>query len=220
MRPYITFNSRRSDEFGLIISEIKRKKGAKKRVTASVPFSSVVYDFSRACGKYAYNERSDTYVFALSAADPQELEDKISKISDWLLDAPQGDMWDSTLLDRHFALCSCTDLTPSYVNPSTARLTATFASYAYMIADNTRPAYYTATGTLTAQTYELTFAEGSTPYFTTATACTVRYNGTDYTIPANSIRYRISDIVFERGTNSFSIQGSGELKIETFEEVH
>lgn len=219
MRPYITFNGRRSDELGLIITDIKRTKGAKKRVTASVPFSSVVHDFSRAAGKYAYNERTDAYTFAFKAKTPQELEDKISAVSKWLLDAPQGDLRDSSFEKRHFALASCIELTPKYLSSRAVKLTAKFSSYAYMIADNTCPAYYAATSTLTEQAYEQSIADEAVPYFSTVTACTVRFNNVYYTIPASSVRYRISDIVFTRGVNSFSIQGTGELTIETFKEV-
>ena len=88
-----------------------------------------------------------------------------------------------------------------------------------MIADNTSPAYYAATSTLTEQAYEQAVADKAVPYFSTTPPCTVRFNNVYYTIPANSVRYRISDIVFTRGLNSFFIQGAGELTVETFEEV-
>lgn len=218
MRPYITYGRHRSDEFG-IITEIKRQKGTKKRVTASVPFSSFSPDFSLAAGKYAYNERTDTYTIVLKADTEQKLEDLVSEVSSWLLGTPIGDLRDSSFTGRHMIYAICISADVSYVNSRCVKLSAVFKSYPFLIADNTRPSYYSLTPNFSYASYELTFADSALPYITAPEGAVIRYHGTDYAIPVNSKRYRISEILFVRGVNEFQVKGSGELTIETFEEL-
>lgn len=218
-RPWIYFSGLHSvNDLGLVITDIKRVKGKKKRATCEVPFSNHTPDFSRVNGKYAYGERTDTYTFVVKASTPQELEKKLGAVNEWL-EAPRGDMRDSCFLDMHFRDSMCVSVDVAYISPIYAKVTAKFNSYPYHILDYTRPAYYTLTTTMAEHTYELPVNKEIIPCFTPSQHCGVLYGGVYYDVPAGVERYQISDIKFTQGVNSFSLIGDGELTIECIEEV-
>lgn len=218
-RPSIIFNGHNSaDDFDLIITDIKHYPPEKQLVRASIPFSNHPPDFSRITGKYTYNRRKIEYTFLVSAATAEELEAKIDEVNNWLYEAPPQALFENTLPNWYFDEASCDNIEPEYISALSATLKATFTAYPFKRSVYSRPQSYSATSTLTEQNYLLTL-DSCTPVFTTNTACQVLWNNEYYTIPANSVRHRITDICFSRGSNTFSISGSGQLIIECIKEA-
>lgn len=222
-RPSVFYNGFDScKDLGLVITDIKHPSPDKQITRASVPFSNRQPDFSRASGRYTYKQRTLEYTFAFRAKSSEGLELLISRIQNWLLEAPAGDLQESISPDWHFAEVTCDSCLPEYLSETYAQIQAQFTAYPFRIFNFTRPEYYPVSSTLTEQAYELTYGDKENPYFTSESGCLVKVGEQFYEIPAGSERYRLSDIVFLRGTNCFSLmslgEGSGKLLIECIEE--
>lgn len=222
-RPSIFYNGCDSaDDHGLVVTSIKHPTPKKKIVRADVAYSSKSHDFSMITGKYAYEQRELEYTFAVRATSPEALEAVISRVQNWLLEAPAGDLQESISPDWHFSEVTCDSCEPEYISERYASLTAAFTAYPYKVFNYTRPQYYSFSSVLAEQQYELTAVRDIIPCFTTVEGCRVKVGNVFYDIPAGSVRYQFSDIVFSRGYNSFSVMAlsniSGDLRVECIEE--
>lgn len=215
----ITWNGKHSyNDMGLAIRTPKGDIPKIKKIRQTVPYMKGEYDFTFANGEPGYNARNIEIEFIYEGEDPDELYDKREAVCDWIMSAQGGTLRFDSIKDGYFKDVYAT--IKEYNNRlgrNKASITVEFSCYPLKISDFTRPAYYNATGTLTAQTYTLTL-DKCIPSFTTTSACQIYFSGVYYTIPANSKRYQITDIQFIRGTNNFSIMGSGELTVECIKE--
>ncbi len=215
----ITYNERNSGSFGLILTDVEKPAPKKQIVREKIPFSNRQPDFSRVLGKYTYQRRTLKYTFACKAPSEKLLTDLISDVSEWLSEAPAGDLKESSDPSYRYAECTCDEIGVSYISPRAAKIEAVFTCYPYKISEYTHPAYYAASASFAAETYVSSIGKDTVPLFTCAASCQISYNDIIYTIPANSRRHMITDIVFRRGGNEFRLRGSGELMIECLEEV-
>lgn len=216
----ITWNGQHSYyDFGLAIRTPKGDIPKIKTVTATVPYMQGEYNFTFANGNPGYNARKITIEFIYEGKDPDELYQIREKVCDWIMSKQGGTLRFDSIKDGYFkdVYASIKDFN-NRLGRHKASITVEFSCYPFKISDYTRPQYYAATATLTEHSYELTLAE-CIPSFTTATACQIYWKSKYYTIPANSERYQLTDIVFEEGQNTFSLMGSGELTIECIKET-
>lgn len=218
IRPSITYNGKNSaEDFGLIVTEIRKPAPEKQIIRASVPYSDREPDFSRVNGKYSYKPRPLEYTFSLHSKSAKMLDKLISDVQDWLLNAPAGILQESYTPDWHFSEVTCDSCDPEYTSPTYAILKASFTAYPYRISNYTRPQWYSATSTISEKNYELTL-DSCVPCFSATTSCAIFIGSKNYSIPSNSARYKITDIVFVRGANTFRLIGNGKMLIECIEE--
>ena len=122
------------DDFGLTVRDITTETKRKNKTLVKIPFMNGAYDFSSLYGGQTFEEETRTYEFNLVAQDKYDLEIQKIKISDWLLDGQQIEIYDDLLIGYH-RLAECVDLSfeekHNYV-----KVVANFRTYPFKIRDN------------------------------------------------------------------------------------
>lgn len=216
----ITWNGKHSyNDFGLTIKTPSGDIPKIKDVKVSVPYMNGDYDFTFANGEPAYSARVIKIVFNIEGEDPEDLYRQRMAVCEWIMSQQGGNLYFDSIPGWHYkdVTARITDYNDR-VRRTVARITAEFTCYPLLISNRIIEGYYAATSTLTEHIFELP-EKATIPEFTTTAACLVRWKDVDYTIPANSVKYKLSDIKFERGVNTFKIQGTSELKITCYKEA-
>lgn len=216
----ITYNGKHSYyDLGIAISKPKGDVPKIKEVTETVPYMTGEYNFTFITGKPAYNAKKITIEFIYEGEDPEELYRKRIEISRWIMSAQGGTLEFDSNPDWYYkdVYAYISDYNNT-LGRHKASITAVFSCYPLMQSKYSRPMWCTATSTMTGNMYVLTLDE-CIPSFTTENQCLIMFNNVQYTIPANSKRYQITDLKFTRGNNLLVIKGNGELLVECIEEV-
>ena len=121
------------DDFGLTVRDTTTETKKKNKILVKIPFMNGSYDFSSLCGGQTYEEEMRTYEFNLIAKDKYDLEIQKIKISDWLLDGEQAEIYDDLLVGYH-RLAECVDLIFEE-NHNYAKVVANFRAYPFKIRD-------------------------------------------------------------------------------------
>ena len=91
----ITFNDKHSfTDFGLIMNSKTISTPSKKKIKDSAPGMNSVYDFSTVAsnGEITYNQRAIEVNFTLIGTSKYNLQSKMTVITQWLQDTPQGQL--------------------------------------------------------------------------------------------------------------------------------
>ena len=220
----ITWNGQHSyNDFGLTIRTVSGDIPKQQTNTVRVPYQQGEHDFSYILGKPTFDARKIQVTFNIEGEDPEDIYTKRNKVIKWLTSSQGGILRFDSIKDMYFRNVYAKIL--EYNNTlgrQVASVKVEFTAYPLMISDFTRPQYFSFTTTNASKTYTLTIDDKIIPCFSTVTACYITWKGTIYTIPANSKRITLSDIVFEQGANNFTLRGvtaSGELTVECIQEV-
>lgn len=90
------------DDFNVYIASRKISSPTKKTIKESVPFSNVVYDFSKINGELYWEERKLEYSFDIAELSTEEMEVAKSNLLNWLLNVHDTDIYDPYIGDYHF----------------------------------------------------------------------------------------------------------------------
>lgn len=91
----LTFNLKHSyNDFRLILNSRTISTPAKKKIKVDIPGMDSVYDFSTVAsnGELIFTQRAIQCVFTLLAHSKHELHSSLSRVAEWLQDAPQGQL--------------------------------------------------------------------------------------------------------------------------------
>ena len=121
------------DDFGLTVRDTTTETKKKNKTLVKIPFMNGSYDFSSLYGGQTYEEEMRTYEFNLIAKDKYDLEIQKIKISDWLLDGEQVEIYDDLLVGYH-RLAECVDLSFEESH-NYAKVIANFRAYPFKIRD-------------------------------------------------------------------------------------
>lgn len=122
------------DDFGLTVRDATTETKKKNKTLVKIPFMNGSYDFSSLYGGQTYEEETRTYEFNLIAKDKYDLEIQKIRISDWLLDGEQAEIYDDLLVGYH-RLAECVDLSFEE-NHNYAKVIANFRAYPFKVRDN------------------------------------------------------------------------------------
>ena len=122
------------NDFGLTVRDTTTETKKKNKTLLKVPFMNGSYDFSSLYGGQTYEEETRTYEFNLVAKDKYDLELQKIKVSDWLLDGGQAEIYDDLLIGYH-RLAECVDLSFEE-NYNYAKIVANFRTYPFKIRNN------------------------------------------------------------------------------------
>lgn len=208
------------DDFEASVKERKVNKPQKKSIKETVPFSNVTYDFTAINGEIYWEERTLEYVFEITAATPEELEEKKQIFTSWIMNVMGEELRDPFILDYHFiATFDDIDINDSEIEKAT--ITVEFTAYPYMIA-NTKKAHsfiLKANAEVT-KTIANDSSHRITPTFIADVPFTVTVGNSSYTIPAGETTDET--LMLAAGANTLTVRAgetAGVLKIEFFEEV-
>lgn len=121
------------NDFGLTVRDTTTETKKKNKTLVKIPFMNGSYDFSSLYGGQTYEEETRVYEFNLIAKDKYDLEIQKMKLSEWLLDGGQVEIYDDLLVGYH-RLAECIDLSFEE-NHNYAKVIANFRAYPFKICD-------------------------------------------------------------------------------------
>lgn len=121
------------DDFNVYIGTRNISQPKKKSVKESVPFSNVVYDFSKLDGEIYWDERTLKYEFDIAELSTEEMEIAKSKLLNWLLNVHDTDIYDPYIGDYHFHGSYDSDSWTEDFEKGT--ITVSFSVYPYKISN-------------------------------------------------------------------------------------
>lgn len=123
-------------DYGASLSKRKIAAPKKKAIKETVPFSNVTYDFSAINGEVYWEERQLEYVFEITAASPEKLEEMKSAFADCVMNVMSESIHDPFIPEHHFVATfdSITFEDEEGLEKTTA--TVVFSAYPYKIANN------------------------------------------------------------------------------------
>ena len=218
------------DDFGLTMRDATTETKKKNKTLVKIPFMNGSYDFSSLYGGQTYEEEARTYEFNLIAKDKYDLEIQKIRISDWLLDGEQVEIYDDLLVGYH-RLAECVDLSFEE-NHNYAKVIANFRTYPFKIRNE-----YEGDDVWDTFNFELDVAQdvkftvesfkrevlinnGSnvvTPVVVCSAPMTVTLNNKTFKFPegeSKDYRFRL-----KKGDNPLKIEGNGTIEFKFRKEV-
>ena len=133
----ITYNNKHSfNDLGLTVLNTRTiKTPSKIKVTQTIPFSNITYDFSNLYGSNCYTERKLEYEFLIKADNNMSLEFKRMEIENWLLSSnTKTKLLDDNILDYYY-LAECESVEFEDLN-NIGKLKAIFIAYPFRISEH------------------------------------------------------------------------------------
>lgn len=184
----------------------------KKSIRETVPFMNGYYDFSALNGAPAWNERVIEYSFDVLGETPQELENEVSRVLDWLCNVHDTDIYDDTLTRQHWhGSYESSDV--SYDDSGEqAEVKVSFVVHPFKIANE--PTTYTMkSGTYTIKNMGMVVS----PIVSSNAAAAIQIGTYVSSIPAN-VETKL-EIDLKRGDNTVIVSGDGTVTFSYYEEV-
>lgn len=105
------------------------------KITETVPYSNIVYDFSYIYGDKTYSERTLQYELTIAIQGVKnrvKLNFFANEIVNWLQSYKSKTKVIDTYLPQYYFLAECTDVTVSYF-AGTAKISVSFTAYPFRI---------------------------------------------------------------------------------------
>ena len=193
------------DDFDASLKERKIHSPKKKTIRETVPYFSGSYDFSKINGELYWEDRTLEYVFEIIAPNPEELEQKKTAFSDWLMNVMEAELHDPYIPDYYF-IATYDDMgyeDDESVEKTTASVT--FTAYPYKIAkDLTMYSFVIPAGSEAQKTVVNNSSHRITPTLNAETALTIRMGDYEYAIPSGEVED--DEFKIEAGANALTIR--------------
>lgn len=210
------------DDFDASLKERKISAPAKKVIKETVPFSNMTYDFSKINGELYWEERRLDYVLEIIAPTPEELEEKKTAFSNWVMNVMNEDIHDPYDPNWHYK-ATYEDISYSD-DESVEKTTATvvFKAYPYKIANNlTMYGFVVPAGEETVVVMPNDSSHRITPTLTANVETILRIGNKTYTIPTGVVKD--DSFKLEPRNNVITIVNENdarcELTVEFYREV-
>ena len=207
------------EDFDASLKERAISAPEKKSIKETVPFSNITYDFSAINGELYWNERELEYVFEIIAMNPEELERKKARFSNWVMNVMNECIYDPFDPDWHYlgTFDSIDYADEECVEKTT--ITVRFTVYPYKVANNLTvfdfvlPAGASIEKVVTNQS-----SHRITPTFTAGAALTLQIGSRTYALAKGTT----TDASFklEPGETVMSVTNSGSASCELTVEFH
>ena len=218
------------NDFNLTVRDTTTETKKKNKTLVKIPFMNGGYDFSSLYGGQVYEEETRVYEFNLIAKDKRDLELQKIKVSDWLLDGGQVEIYDDLLTGYH-RIAECVDLsfeeTFNY-----AKVVANFRAYPFKIKNEYEgdviwdtfnfETDVTQDVKFTVQAFKTVILVNNGSNLTTPTIfcdapMIVTLEGKTFKFPAGENRdYRFK---LKKGENSLKLEGEGTIEFKFRKEV-
>lgn len=131
----LIINGKKSfDDFNVYIASRKISSPKKKTIKESLPFTNIVYDFSKIDGELYWEERTLEYTFDIAELSTEEMENAKSKLLNWLLNVHDTDIYDPYIGNYHFHGSYDSDSWEEDFGAGT--ISVTFSVYPYKISNS------------------------------------------------------------------------------------
>ena len=130
----ITYNDKHSfRDLGITILNTRViETPSKIKITETIPFSNITYDFSNLYGSNCYTERKLEYEFLIKADNNKDLELKRMDIENWLLSSSTKTKLFDDNLDGYYYNAECISTDFEDIN-NIGKLKAVFTAYPFKI---------------------------------------------------------------------------------------
>lgn len=125
------------DNYEASVKERTITDAKKKSIKETVPFSNVTHDFSAINGEVYWEEKTLEYVFEITAATPEELEDKKIAFKSWVMNVMSEELHDPFISGYHF-IATYDDISVDDSEVEKSTIAVTFTAYPYMIANDVK----------------------------------------------------------------------------------
>ena len=210
------------DDFDASVKERRIYAPKKKSIKETVPFSNVTYDFSAINGEVYWEERELEYVFEIIADNPEQLERKKTRFTNWIMNVMNEEIHDPYDPDWHYVgtFESLDPVDDESMEKTT--ITVLFMAYPYNIA-NALTVYTIKIPA--ASSVEKTIKNDSshriTPTLYASAEMTLEIGNASYTIPAGEVHD--DSLTFDAGSTVITVRNQGcascTLNIVFLEEV-
>jgi hypothetical protein len=207
------------DDFEASVKERKISQPKKKTIKETIPFSNKTYDFSGIDGEVYWEERKLEYIFEILANSPEELEEKKTAFSAWIMNINQEKLYDP-FTKGYYYLATYDDMTPDDSEIEKSTITVIFTAYPYKIANEPTVITQPITTTEISIAVNNTSSHRVTPTFNCSVPLELTVDGSSYSLPSGEITSET--IMLEPGNNTVKVRstsGSGSLIISYSEEV-
>ena len=178
----------------------------KKEIKETVPFSNKTHDFSKINGELYWEERELQYVFEIIANSPEELEQKKTAFSGWVMNVMNENIYDPYEPGWHY-VGTFSDLEyddEDCVEKTTA--TVTFMVYPYKLSDIEYYMEYSVAANATRQvTLENKSAHRLMPKVACVGEITITKDNMEYSFPTSIVGKR-NIFHLDVGSNSLTIK--------------
>ena len=204
------------DDFGLLISSRKISQPKKKIIKQEIPFSNIVYDFSKINGEIYWDERELTYTFDIAENSTEEMERIKSEVYDWLMNIHDEDIFDPYISNFHFH--GSFDGESWDEDFGQGVIEVSFIVYPYMIAnEETNEVLDFHTVDEVSITVENKSSHRIIPEITVVlTEKEIEFNGVKYSLDVGV--HTLSDFYLEPGINEMKVSGGGSMILRYREE--
>lgn len=209
------------DNFSASVSKRNIKKGKKKSIKDTVPFSNITYDFSKINGEVYWEEQTLQYIFEITADTPEELETLKTNFSSWVMNVMEEKLYDPFIKDFYFKATYDDMLFDDDESMEKTTITVIFTAYPYKFANE--PKKYT-TEVTTDTEVTLKVENGSshkiTPTLISDVSLGITMGNLTYTMGAGTtVDERIKLEIGENQVTVKATKTSGTFTIEFTEEV-
>ena len=229
----ITYNNKHSfNDLGLTVLNTRViETPSKVKITQSVQFSKLSYDFSNLYGSNCYNERKLEYEFLIKAHNSTELEFKRMQVNQWLLSSnSKTPLIDDNLPGYYYkAECISTEFEDLV---KTGKLKAIFTAYPFKIGeayegnnlwdsfnfelDVLQDTKFTVSGVSNVTIYNSSVIDIE-PEIIASSQFEITLDNKKYTVKAGASKdYRFK---LKKGSNNLTLKGNGTIEFRFRKEV-
>ena len=229
----ITYNNKHSfNDLGLTVLNTRViETPSKIKITETIPFSNITYDFSNLYGGNCYTERQLEYEFLIKAHNSTELEFKRMEVDQWLLSSnSKTPLIDDNMLGYYYkAECISTDFEDMN---NIGKLKAIFTAYPFKISseyegnnlwdsfnfelDVLQDTKFTVNGTSSVSIYNSSVIDIE-PEIIAPSGFEMTLDNKKYTVEAGASKdYRFK---LKKGANNLTLKGNGTIEFKFRKEV-
>ena len=229
----ITYNNKHSfNDLGLTVLNTRViETPSKIKITETIPFSNITYDFSNLYGSNCYTERKLEYEFLIKADNNMSLEFKRMEIENWLLSSnTKTKLLDDNIHDYYY-LAECESVEFEDLN-NIGKLKAIFIAYPFRISEHyegnnlwdsfnfeldvLQDTKFTVNGTSSVSIYNPSVIDIE-PEIIASSQFEIILDNKKYTVKAGASKdYRFK---FKKGANNLTLKGNGTIEFRFRKEV-
>lgn len=211
----LIINGKKSfDDFDVYISGRNISSPKKKVIKESVPFSNIVYDFSKMNGELYWEERTLKYDFDIAEITTEKMEEAKSKLLNWLLNVHDDDIYDPYIGDYHFHGSYDTDSWNEDFGAGT--ISVSFTVYPYKISNENIETVIELNNEEQTIIINNNSSHRVSPTITSEGSFTIGIGDSSYAIGNGTFT---TGVYLECGANELKISGKGKITLAYVEEV-
>lgn len=228
----IKYNNKHSfKDLDLKVIDRDISESSKTKVTETIPFSNIVYDFSNLYGSQVFKPKKMVYTFQINEIYKHKLEFKRMEIENWLLYNNSKTKLEDDVVKGYYFLAECTE-TDFEDLKTYGKIKATFEAYPFRIStlqdghdiwnefnfelDMAQDTKFSINGTKTIKLYNNGSIEINPTITCSSEMKIIKGNTTYNLLPGTSKSFSFK---LDKGLNDLTIVGNGTIEFKWYKEL-